>query len=669
MKRARISGVWHYFEVDSEEQKIAKCAVCQSKISFKATVSNLNKHLKNKHLITITPHITTQPEITQQQPLNSSKPTNTQDFSTIPLTVQPSTSAATDPQAELPSRSTEQTNSKASNPRPIINPVQQTIKIFSSIKKISAKQRKENDDALMMLFSKSFLPFSIVEDDYFKKFVEKLNPAYQLPSRKHVSKTLLDAEYLSCVNQVKENLVQVDSLCLTIDCWTSRAQEGYLAATAHYINQEFELETSLLQCYTLTGPHTAVNLSRELNDIVNEWKLDKKIRLVVSDNAPNVQNCIKELQLKNFGCFAHTINLIAKNSLNLPDVELFLTKLRAIVSHFRRSNTAIEKLLKYQLNNNVSQPKKMIIDVATRWNSTFYMLERALLLKEALISTLAILDSSSSSSLENLTADEWKMCKDLCTVLKPLEQVTVQISGEKYLTGSLVIVFNRLLVNVYSNKISDDGTLHSSAVDVSKRILRGIKSRLNNIEMSGTFSVATFLDPRYKTAFFLDKVAAESAKKKVTDMAVYEINKEWATATSTTTTTTPPTAPMTATTLSDTGTLAQSKPYDFIDIWEDMDVQTVQTLESPLAIAIAEVERYLNNTILPRNMNPNDWWRKNGFLYPNLTKLFKKHCCVLATSVPCERIFSKTGELISDRRTRLTSDKVKKIMFLYMNKK
>lgn len=121
--------------------------------------------------------------------------------------------------------------------------------------------------------------------------------------------------------------------------------------------------------------------------------------------------------------------------------------------------------------------------------------------------------------------------------------------------------------------------------------------------MSGTFSVATFLDPRFKTVFFLDKVAAEITKKKVIEMAVYEINKEWATVKSALTAT-PATAPTTST---DTGISRDTliKPYDYINIWEDIDIQDVYTLESPLAIVIAKVQRYLDNRMLPRSKSPN----------------------------------------------------------------
>lgn len=40
---------------------------------------------------------------------------------------------------------------------------------------------------------------------------------------------------------------------------------------------------------------------------------------------------------------------------------------------------------------------------------------------------------------------------------------------------------------------------------------------------------------------------------------------------------------------------------------------------------------------------------------------------IMATSVPCERIFSKTGLTISDRRTRLLTQKVTQLAYLNVN--
>lgn len=92
-----------------------------------------------------------------------------------------------------------------------------------------------------------------------------------------------------------------------------------------------------------------------------------------------------------------------------------------------------------------------------------------------------------------------------------------------------------------------------------------------------------------------------------------------------------------------------------------------------LSMAIKEIDDYFKDDILPRlnkdgKINcPLDWWKKHQHTYPNLAELFRTKCNILATSVPYERLFSKTGNLISDRRTRLTSRKVEMIMFLNAN--
>lgn len=59
---------------------------------------------------------------------------------------------------------------------------------------------------------------------------------------------------------------------------------------------------------------------------------------------------------------------------------------------------------------------------------------------------------------------------------------------------------------------------------------------------------------------------------------------------------------------------------------------------------------------------------KNEYNYPYLSKLVKQKCCALATSVPCERLFSKAAYLLGERRTRLSHKKLSQLLFLNTHK-
>jgi len=62
------------------------------------------------------------------------------------------------------------------------------------------------------------------------------------------------------------------------------------------------------------------------------------------------------------------------------------------------------------------------------------------------------------------------------------------------------------------------------------------------------------------------------------------------------------------------------------------------------------------------NTNPLDWWRTNGAArYPQLVTLAVKYLGIPATSVPSERIFSKTGEILNRRRASLKPPNLVKI--------
>ena len=85
----------------------------------------------------------------------------------------------------------------------------------------------------------------------------------------------------------------------------------------------------------------------------------------------------------------------------------------------------------------------------------------------------------------------------------------------------------------------------------------------------------------------------------------------------------------------------------------------------------AELIKYrAMNVSLVDSFNILQWWHSNKHSFPIMYKLSVKIFCIPASSAESERAFSKTNNLISDKRCALTSlnnDNINKIMFLHTN--
>jgi hypothetical protein len=88
---------------------------------------------------------------------------------------------------------------------------------------------------------------------------------------------------------------------------------------------------------------------------------------------------------------------------------------------------------------------------------------------------------------------------------------------------------------------------------------------------------------------------------------------------------------------------------------------------SATADAIVEVQRYLREPHIKRNDDPLQYWEMHKLLFPHLYILSLKFLCTPASSVPCERVFSKAGEVVSKKRNRLSPKVLEQILFLNKN--
>ncbi|CAH1098840.1 unnamed protein product [Psylliodes chrysocephalus] len=521
-------------------------------------------------------------------------------------------------------------------------------------KPLPLKKQKEIDRQLVVMIAKEYHPFSIVEDKEFIKFIHLLNPSYKLPTRKTVSASLIPATYDEIHKTVKIRLNRAFAICLTTDGWTSRSNDSFYSVTAHYIVEDEKntyLASDLLGCVSYTERHTGENIANKITCMLAEWDINNKITAVVTDNAANMKLAVRIGSWRHWGCFAHSLNLVTQSG--LKEIQEVLDKIKVIVRFFHKSSHAYSKLKETQ--ERMELPiLKLKNDVPTRWNSTYAMIHRVLETKNALISTLALLNVSLATSDEQiplLTSEEWTIVEQSMQILQMFDVVTTTLSAESKVTVSSLIIYYRELSKHL--KSFNGSNLKPEVENLVKKLLSELNRRFGDMEDNELISQSTILDPRFKKFGFINaekykkavqKLYHKIANTRVTNVnsTIYEqVNNDDFTA--------------------DAPKTKKDNPLDIL--WKDFDseIQMHTKPRNALAAAIVELDKYLDEPILPRqdsegvSQDPLLWCHQRRYIYPRLYQIVKTRLCVMATSVPCERIFSHAGQTVNEKRERLTT--------------
>jgi len=142
-------------------------------------------------------------------------------------------------------------------------------------------------------------------------------------------------------------LVNVDQCAITMDCWTSKANTGYLTITVHFIDEKFQLRSAVLSTQPLlcATNHSADNIASSLRAELINWNLLPKVCAILSNNASSMIKACELLEKRHLPCYAHCLNLVAQNSLSIKSIQTILTKCKR-VTFFKFSSIAYEKFKK-----------------------------------------------------------------------------------------------------------------------------------------------------------------------------------------------------------------------------------------------------------------------------------------------------------------------------------
>ncbi|KAF2881785.1 hypothetical protein ILUMI_24380 [Ignelater luminosus] len=154
------------------------------------------------------------------------------------------------------------------------------------------------------------------------------------------------------------------------------------------------------------------------------------------------------------------------------------------------------------------KPLKIIQECATRWNSTFYMLERILQVKESLC-----LYASTNNKIPQLTSKEWVIIEKLIGLLKPFEEVTKELSAADVSISS-VIPLIATLQKIVNDLDSSDEHIGDTITVLKDEFIR----KFSGLENEILFATATFIDPRYKVKFFKNTSTKEHVIQHILDL-------------------------------------------------------------------------------------------------------------------------------------------------------
>lgn len=310
-----------------------------------------------------------------------------------------------------------------------------------------------------------------------------------------------------------------------------------------------------------------------------------------------------------------------------------IDKVRNIVKWVKNSVIQSDKLRQIQIDSGVPEgcTKKFILDVKTRWNSLYYMIDRFLDMSK--IAAQLLLDAKDSPEL--VVGQEIEILKQLIPLLQPFEFVTRESSGQNYVTLSKIVP----MINCLTSQLTKFSSPIDCVTQLQIKLLAECKKRFGLIEFNNLAALATILDPRFKNIHFQDANACGRAIQKLKTFIKDD------------------------TTMSTSGSEDETAIEDF-DFWSHHEQLAVGQKRRRASSKADEVSIYLANPVCALKANPLEEWEDLKPVFPALYKQARIYLNIVGTSVPCERLFSKAGATDTASRNRLTGKHLEKLIFL-----
>jgi len=375
-----------------------------------------------------------------------------------------------------------------------------------------------------------------------------------LLDQKFLIYTLMELTYRSVRLLMKKNMGFVklsdgkklfipsySSFSITFDGWTDIARKNsFIAITRHWFcDEDWKFHSGVFDVIPFQGSHTAVHLAREI-----AFRLQDTSALLYCGIVDNGANMVKacKLLLNNqwdqvledgdleedfeeigFRCQDHTMDLFIRESVEeIPEVGKDISCIRKIVVAIKSSTQLQEKL--HDISRTLQIPSlSPILDVRTRWNSVYFMLERFSVQESALAVLFHQGHFDNMDDMEFPSSESLQRIPRYIFYLKPFEAASRFFEGQKYVTIAHVPFILSELQKVLLLELQEFPIVESFRSCLQKNFWKRFSYIFESVNES---LLAAALHPCYGHLSFLSDSLKDMVWRKLQDWAFVLLGEE-----------------------------------------------------------------------------------------------------------------------------------------------
>lgn len=530
-------------------------------------------------------------------------------------------------------------------------------------------------------------PFSVVQYEGFAAFVYSLQPKFTLPSRVTVSRDCMEL-FLEEKKKVMR-LIKSERICLTTDTWTSITNLTYMCLTAHWIDKDWKLQKRILS-FCVVPNHKGKTIGKMIENRLLDWGIEKLLTVTVDNasandgaidyvrkNTKGWKGTILDDEFLHMRCCAHILNLIVRAGLEHQSDSIF--RIRNAIRYVRSSPSRLDMFKRCASVVKIESKSLLCLDIETRWNSTYKMLETAIKfeksferLKDDDLEYMMYFSCDEMQSDEVNVEDDlgievsarknkkklgapigrdWEAARVFVKFLKLFYDVTLKFSGTLNVTSNL---FFKELVVVQASLHTLSTQSDSNVSLMAKKMKEKFSKYWENLgKLNFLLYVAVILDPRYKMTFMkwclnqvyvasmTDKdrtpstVMLDEVKKSFNRLYTYFASSEEEEQSNGNPS--PSTSRIDMPDIDNLG-LSLSLPSQFASFLEETEYSDNKS----------ELDKYLEAKCVKdhASFESLDWWSQNSKEFPALARMARDVLVVPVSTVASESTFSTGGRIL-----------------------